>query len=93
MKTIGWKREPKGPGLAFHMFLDASGERVELLAYDIPPSNGSSRICGFEVFGRLRKGGPFHEQLAIGEADNLREAMRAALEMASRPRKHWAKRP
>jgi hypothetical protein len=32
MKTIGWRREPKGPGRrAFHMFNDARGERVELL--------------------------------------------------------------
>jgi hypothetical protein len=75
------------------MFLDAAGERVELLAYDIPPGNGYPRICGFEVFGRLRKGGPFHEQLAAGEADTLEEAMRAALEMVSRPRGRWAKLP
>jgi hypothetical protein len=32
-KTIPWHREPKGPGDAVHMFIDAGGERVELLAY------------------------------------------------------------
>ena len=71
----------------------ARNERVELLAYDIPPSNGYPRICAFEVFGRLRKGAPFHEQLAAGEADTLEEAMRAALEMVSRPRERWARLP
>lgn len=93
MKTIGWKREPKGPGLAFHMFVDAGGERVELLAYDIPASSGYPRICGFEVFGRLRKGGPFHEQLAAGEADTLEDSMRAAMEMVTWPRERWIKLP
>lgn len=87
MKKIGWKREPKGPGLAFHMFVGAGGERVELLAYDIPASNGYPRICGFEVFGRLRKGG--HEQLAAGEAEE--DSMRAAMEMVAWPRERWTK--
>lgn len=89
MKTIGWKSEPKGPGAAVHTFLDAGGERVELLAFDVPPFAGNRRIIGFEVYGRLRKGGPFHELLANGEADTRSNAMRAALEMVSRPRAYW----
>jgi|SRR6516225_5217689 hypothetical protein len=94
-KSIDWKREPKGPGNnAFHMFLDAGGERVELLAYDCPASHGNPRMCGFEVFGRLRKGvGPFWNQLAAGEASSLEEAMRAAREMVAKPREKWAKLP
>ena len=93
MKTIEWQPEPKGPGRAVHMFLDAGGERVELLAYDCPAFKEHPRMCGFEVFGRLRKGGPFWEQLAAGEAHSLEEAMRAAREMVSRPREAWAKLP
>src|SRR5580700_6788309 len=93
MKTIGWKCEPKGPGKAFHMFLDAGGERVELLAYDSPASHGGPRMCGFEVFGRLRKGGPFWNQLAAGEADSLEDAMRAAHTMVSQPREAWGTLP
>jgi hypothetical protein len=52
MKTINWKREPKGPGAAAeHLFLDAQGERVEILVYDCPPFKIHGRMCGFEVFG------------------------------------------
>lgn len=46
-----------------HMFLDAGGERVELLAYDCPASHGGPRMCGFEVFARLPKKGALAEQL------------------------------
>lgn len=28
MKTIPWRWEPKGPGLARHMFMDAGGEAI-----------------------------------------------------------------
>lgn len=91
MKTIGWKPEPKGPGRAFHTFLDAHGERVELLAYDCPPSSGFQRMCGFEVYGRV--GRKFHEQVAAGEADSLDAAMRAAEEMVARRRSEWSVLP
>jgi hypothetical protein len=93
MKTIEWKTEPKGPGRAVHMFLDAGGGRVELLAYDCPASHGGPRMCGYEVFGRLRNGGPFHEQLAAGEARSLEEAMAATRTAISQPRERWAKLP
>jgi hypothetical protein len=92
MKTIKWKREPKGPGFAFHMFLDSGGERIELLAYDTGSSH-EPRICGFEIFGRLRRNGPFHSQIGAGEADSLEAAMKAALTMASQPREMWAVLP
>lgn len=92
MKTVKWKREPKGPGSAFHMFLDAGGERIELLAYDCG-SSYDPRICGFEIYGRLRRNGPFHNQIGAGEADSLEAAMNAALMMASQPRKTWAVLP
>jgi hypothetical protein len=90
MKTIGWKYEPKGPGRAWHTFLDAGGERVELLAYDCPASNGYKRMCGFEIYGRERARGPFHDQIGAGEAANLEAAMAAAREMVSQPREAWA---
>jgi hypothetical protein len=94
MKTVKWKREPKGPGYyALHMFLDAGGERVELLVYDVAASNFCPRICGFEIFGRLRRNGPFHNQIGAGEADSLEAAMKAALTMASQPREMWAVLP
>lgn len=100
MKTIGWKPEPKGPGRAFHMFLDAGGERVELLAYDCPAGHGGPRMCGFEVFGKLRDrngnirpASKFYEQLAAGEADSLEAAMRGAREMVAQPRAAWSKLP
>lgn len=93
MKQIDWKREPKGPGGAEHIFLDAGGERVELLAYDCPASHGGPRMCGFEVFTRLRKGGPFWDQVAAGEAQSLDEAKAAALAMVAQPRDRWAKLP
>lgn len=93
MKPVGWRSEPKGPGRAVHMFLDVAGERVELLAYDCPASRAWPRMCGFEVFGRLRKGGPFHDQLAAGESESLTEAMEAAQMMVSQPRDAWAKLP
>jgi hypothetical protein len=88
MKTIEWITEPKGPGRAVHMFLDAAGERVELLAYDCPHSQGG-RMCGFEVYTRLRKGGPFHNQIAAGETQSLDEAKAAALAMVAQPREKW----
>lgn len=91
MKTISWKREPKGPGIAYHMFKDAGGERVELLAYDCPASHGGPRMCGFEVYTRL--GTKFHNQVAAGEADSIETAMRAALQMVSRPRGAWTTLP
>lgn len=94
MKIIRWRREPKGPGYyAWHMFMDAGGERVELLAYDCPPGNTYPRVCGFEVFGRLRPRRPFYNQLAAGEAANLEAAMAAALEMVAKPRAEWAVLP
>lgn len=93
MKTIPWKVEPRGPGQAVHMFLDAGGERVELLAYDSPATPVSPRLCGFEVFTRLRKGGPFWNQVAAGEANSLDEAMAAAQAMVAQPREKWAVLP
>jgi hypothetical protein len=90
MKTINWRHEPKGPGrFAEHMFLDAGGERVERLVYDdITPDQ--PRLCGFEVFGRLKEGGPFWEQLAAGECNNIDAAKAAALAMVARPRSEWS---
>ena len=93
MKAVGWETEPKGPGKAVHMLLDAGGERVELLAYDCPAGHGHPRMCGFEVFGRRRKRGPFHEQLAAGEAETLEEPMEAAQAMVAQPRHTWSKLP
>jgi hypothetical protein len=92
-KTIEWTTEPKGPGRAVHMFVDAGGERVELLAYDCPASHGGPRMCGFEVYARLRKGGPFHDQIAAGEAQSLDDAMAAALAMVAQPREKWTVLP
>lgn len=93
MKTISWTSEPKGPGRAMHMFLDAGGERVELLAYDCPASHGCVCMCGFEVYTRLRSGGPFHNQVAAGEAESLIAAMRASLTMVALPRDQWRVQP
>ena len=93
MKTIRWKPEPKGPGRAVHKFLDAGGERVELLAFDCPAGPGWPRMCGFEVYRRLRKDGPFWDQMAAGEATNLDEAMSAAEAMVAKPREAWAELP
>lgn len=90
MKTIAWRHEPKGPGNAYHTFLDAGGTRVEILTYDCQTNNGGQRMCGFEVYGRLRKGGSFWDQLAAGEASNLDEAMSAGLAMVAKPRDQWA---
>lgn len=98
MKPIDWKPEPEGPGQ--HVFLNAGGERVELLAYDCPANGTDPRMCGFEVFGRLRDrrgnirpSGAFWEQLAAGEADSLEAAKAAALEMVAQPRSAWSKLP
>lgn len=99
MRQIDWRSEPKGPGRdAVHMFLDAGGERVELLAYDCPAFGDHPRMCGFEVFGKLRdrKGNirpssKFWEQLAAGEACSLEAAKAAALAMVERPRAKWEK--
>jgi hypothetical protein len=74
------------------MFKDAGGERVELLAYDCPASHGSPRMCGFEIFARNRRG-RFHDQVGAGETASLEAAMRAAVEMVSKPRDQWAKLP
>jgi hypothetical protein len=94
MKTIGWKREPKGPGpRAQHMFLDAHNERVEILVYDCPPFKGHGRMCGFEIFGRKRRKGPFHKQIAAGEASSVDEAKDAALRMIALPREKWTVLP
>ena len=90
MKTRWWKPEAKGPGHAYHMFIDAGGERIELLAYDCPASHGCPRMCGFEVYGRLRKGGPFHKQIAAGEADTIQDAMDGAFRMIGQPREAWS---
>lgn len=92
-KTVEWTTEPRGPGRAVHMFLDAAGERVELLAYDCPPSHGCPRMCGFEVYVRERKGRPFHRQVAAGETTSLEDAKRATLEMIARPRAAWTVLP
>ena len=91
MKSIGWRQEPKGPGQAFHMFKDAGGERVELLVHDCPASAAGPRMCGFEIYGRSKKNGPFDRQLASGNADNLEGAMLAAITMAMQPRETWVK--
>jgi hypothetical protein len=40
-----------------------------------------------------RAGGPFHEQLAAGEAQSIEEAMAAARTAISQPRERWAKLP
>lgn len=74
-----------------HMFIDAHGERVELLAYDCPATPSFQRICGFEVYGRI--GGKFHDQIAAGEADSLKAAMLAAEEMIAKPRGEWSVLP
>ena len=93
-KTVKWRPEPKGPGRAFHMFLDAGGERVELLVYDCPASHAGPRMCGFEVYTRQRKGRPYHNQVGAGECETLEAAMRAALEMVMlKPRQEWAVLP
>jgi hypothetical protein len=86
MRTAAWRREPRGPGAAWHMFADAHGERVELLVYDCPASRSGPRMCGFEIFTRLRSGGPFHNQVAAGEAESVEGAKAAALKMVSQPR-------
>lgn len=88
-----WRREPKGPGRAFHMFKDAGGEQIELLVYDCPADSFGPRMCGFEIFARTRRGGPFHKQVASGDADSLEEAIRAVVSMSARPRAEWSKRP
>ncbi len=75
------------------MFIDAGGERVELLAYDVPASRFHPRLCGFEVFGRIRDGGSFDEQLASGESQSLEDAKRDARVMVARPRALWTKLP
>jgi hypothetical protein len=75
-KAIPWRREPKGPGFAEHVFTDAGGERVELLVYDCPPSAGGARMCGFEIYARNYRGRYF-EQVAAGEADSIEEAKAA----------------
>lgn len=86
MKTIAWKREPKGPGNAVHMFMDdAAGERVELLAYDCPACSLGPRMCGFEIYAAPK----YLELVGGGEAASLDAAMRMALEMASGPRAAW----
>jgi len=88
-KTISWRRERKGPGTAVHMFTDAANERVELLAYDCPASEGNPRMCGFEIFVRDYRG-MFHDQVGAGEAENLEAAKAAALAMIALPRDEWA---
>lgn len=94
MKTIEWQHEPKGPGhRAVHMFIDADDERVELLAYDVPASKFHPRLCGFEVFGRIRDAGPFDRQLAAGKSQSLEEAKRDARAMVELPRALWTKLP
>lgn len=93
MKTVAWKREPKGPGIAYHMFMDAGGLRVELLAYDCPASSGGGRMCGFEIYAPYRVGGPFWDQLAAGEAENIEAAKAAAIKMAGKPREMWTVLP
>lgn len=93
MRTVSWRREPKGPGAAWHMFTDAEGERVEILAYDCPASGSFARMCGFEIFTRARPGGPFHNQVGAGETENLEAAKAAALDMISKPRTAWTKLP
>jgi len=56
------------------MLLVVGEERIELLAYDCPASHGGPRMCGYEVYGRRRKGRPFHEQLAAGEGTEPRRS-------------------
>lgn len=92
MKTIPWRREPKGPGRnAQQMFLDAGGERVELLAFDVPATPDCGRMCAFEVFAREKPNSKyFYKLLADGEASDLAAAQAAALEMVARPREQWA---
>lgn len=92
-RQIHWTPEPKGPGHALHKFVDAGGERVELLAYDCPASQGGPRMCGFEVYRRLRKRGPFHDQIAAGEAKTIEDAMDAAQAMVAQPREQWTVLP
>jgi hypothetical protein len=86
-KTIPRRREPKGPGMAEHMFTDAGGERVELLAFYSQTLDGEP-MCGFEVNARVHLG-RFWDQVAAGEADSIEEAKIAALEMIARPRDKW----
>lgn len=68
------------------MIVNAGGEPVELLAYDIPSDSLGARLCGFEIFGRRRAGGDFDQQLASGLVDTLEEAKALALTMAKQPR-------
>ena len=71
------------------MFKDAGGERVELLVYDVPADKLGPRMCGFEVFARTRRGGPFQQQVAAGEAETLEQAVAAVVLMVSRPCAEW----
>ena len=94
MKTVTWAPEPKGPGRnAVHMFIDTDAGRVELLAYDLPADGHFVQLYGFEIYGRRRERGPFHEQLASGDATSLEEAKAKALAMAAQPKATWTKLP
>ena len=91
-----WKHEPKGPGRAERMFVDAGGERVELLAFATSDADGP--MIGFEIHGRDRRrdgtiktGGPFWHLLARGDAPTFEAAKEAALAMAAHPRAEWEK--
>ena len=88
-KTTPWRRVPKGPGMAVHMFTDASNERVELLAYDRPAFQGHPSMCGFEILVRDYRG-MFHDQVGAGEAADLEAAKAAALAMIALPRDKWS---
>ena len=47
MKAIDWKPKPKGPERqAVHVFVDAGGEHVEPIAYDVPAIRLNERLCG-----------------------------------------------
>jgi hypothetical protein len=93
MKTIAWKSDPNwNAGEAVHMFMDVGEERIELLAYDCPASDGRARMCGYEVYGRHKRR-PYHRQLAGGEAQSLDHAMAAARAVVSEPREMWAVLP
>jgi hypothetical protein len=61
----------------------------------IAPPTPQGRACVALRYsaGGERKSGPFHHQLAAGEADSLESAMRAALTMVQQPRSAWTKPP
>jgi hypothetical protein len=86
-KVTRWCREPKGPGRAVHMFRDAHGERVELLAFDSHPPSGA-RMAGFDIHAQDYRG-EYRRRVVAGEAATLEDVMKAAVLMVSCLRDQW----